>query len=128
MKTEYFDNIESELIYDGRQSYDGVYLNGYEMGVKISVNTFRLEVDFLSPHPKCWPERAEWACIDPDGLRYFTTVEPVLDEPEAGWTINLSYALVNRDGEYGTKVELPRGVDWRLCKWSREEARAIWGK
>lgn len=75
--------------------------------------------DALAPTPKMWanaPEWAQWYVIDADESARWFEIEPTHDDGE--WKV------------YGTShvkfydvIELPLGIDWRLCKWSREGAK-----
>lgn len=68
----------------------------------------------LAPTPEMWadaPEWAQWYTIDPNGDAWLDK-----DEPSTGmreWkTYSDEYVVIHT-------VNLPIGIDWRLCKWQR---------
>lgn len=67
--------------------------------------------DALAPD---WDElshgNAEWYVIEPNGDAYWCPYEPTMK----------GYTWTNEDTVLYDHVDLPLGIDWRLCKWSRE--------
>lgn len=57
---------------------------------------------------------AEWYVIEPNGDAYWCPYEPTIK----------GYTWTNEDTVLYDHVDLPRGIDWRLCKWQRPEVTA----
>ena len=81
--------------------------------------------DALAPDWSQAPDGAQWYTIDADGVATFFDVEPewemfewVIDwrsDPDAPSYPNEPLILD------APKIDVPIGVDWRLCKWQRPE-------
>jgi hypothetical protein len=69
----------------------------------------------LAPDWADAPEWAQWYTIDMDGFAYWRVSEPVFDK--------LAWKHTNR-WERTASVDLPVGIDSRLCKWQRPEVTA----
>jgi len=84
--------------------------------------------DALAPDWSQAPDGAQWYAIDADGVATFFDVEPewemfewVIDwrsDPDAPSYPNEPLILD------APKIDVPLGVDWRLCKWQRLEEAA----
>jgi hypothetical protein len=74
--------------------------------------------DALAPNWNDAPEWAQWSAVHGNGLRYWFQVEPKYSHGFTGW--NHKAKRMSLDDE----VELPFGLDWRLCKWQRPEVAA----
>lgn len=77
------------------------------------------EYDALAPTPKDWAvyPNAMWYVIEINGDALWFEDEPQHNGwrwTNADWFNDVGY-------EHGRKVDLPEGVDPRLCKWSRPE-------
>ena len=64
------------------------------------------------------PDDAKWYTIDANGAATWSEEEPFFSSagkfPETFWDVNGDYHVVREP------ANLPLGIDWRLCKWSRE--------
>ena len=68
----------------------------------------------LAPDWADAPEWAKWCVIHANGLQYWEPErEPFASCGAVGW--------VSQDArnEFYRELELPIGIDWRLCKWQR---------
>ena len=91
--------------------------------------------DALAPKPDEWPDGAQWYAIDADGVATFFDVEPEWDSSGFGarmfeWVIDWrsdpdapSYPNEPLILD-APKIDVPIGIDWRLCKWQRPEVAA----
>lgn len=76
--------------------------------------------DALAPDWADAPEWAQWFAIDPNGDGFWFHDEPKANEwrwTNGDWFRDVGY-------EKGRRVNIPLGVDWRLCKWQRPEVTA----
>ena len=76
--------------------------------------------DALAPKPDAWWGDAQWFVIDPNGDCFWFHDEPKANEwrwTNDDWFRDVGY-------EKGRRVNIPLGVDWRLCKWQRPEVAA----
>ena len=76
--------------------------------------------DALAPDGSMWPDWAQWVTIFDNGKLVWWELEP-----EARIMPNGEYAWTEQEGRMGRARSeqlspLPLGIDWRLCKWSRE--------
>jgi hypothetical protein len=76
--------------------------------------------DKLCPKPSEFPEGFGWYAIEPDGEAHFIKVKPNLYDD--------SWIEINAGVKAHKVVELPLGLDWRLCCWSLEDAKRIDGE
>lgn len=91
-----------------------------------AVDSIVVEYAALAPDWKRAPEWARWFCIEPGegygtGFARWWAHEPVLNGKE--WTPSIVL-----EGGYSATlffgfVDLPLGIDWRLCKWQRPEVQ-----
>ena len=70
--------------------------------------------DALAPDWSNAPGWAQWYAIDVGGDAYWWE-----DEPDCGFLQWLS----NDEFCEAKTVDLPIGIDWRLCKWQRPEVK-----
>ena len=70
--------------------------------------------DALAPKPDAWPDGAEWYTIDAENQCYWHIDEPAL----------FDWAWDSNGLDWAGFVDIPLGVDWRLCKWQRPEVAA----
>lgn len=74
--------------------------------------------DALAPDWAAAPEWAQWYAVDADGAAHWCDEKPsrILgmsewwDEDHRRWSLD-------------KQVDLPSGIDWRLCIWRRPEAQ-----
>ena len=69
----------------------------------------------LAPTPEMWaaaPETTQWYTLDANG-RYSAY------ESEPHWTPNEPDEWEYTQRWIGQHIDIPLGVDWRLCKWQR---------
>lgn len=82
----------------------------------------RHEYNALAPDWEHAPEWAQWFCIEPGGMygagftRWWAH-EPVLNGKE--WTPTIVLEGGYSATCFAGSIELPLGIDWRLCKWQR---------
>lgn len=74
--------------------------------------------DALAPDWSQAPEWAQWCAVVPGGRALWSETPLVLLPEGDGWTDEDAIGLWSRAGWI---VDLPLGVDWRLCKWQRPE-------
>lgn len=75
--------------------------------------------DALAPDWENAPDWAQWYAIDASGSAGMFGQEPEIEDHM--WVIEWT-----EESELPVEamtVELPLGIDWRLCKWSRPEAK-----
>ena len=79
------------------------------------------EYDALAPDWSRAPDDARWYTIDANGAATWSDEEPFFSSagkfPETFWDVNGEYHTENKP------ISLPLGIDWRLCKWQRPEAK-----
>ena len=73
------------------------------------------EYDALAPDWANAPDWAQWYAIDADGERRWFEEEPTVMKAHGMWN---AYGSDLLDVEAWNEVD--EGIDWRLCKWSRE--------
>ena len=77
--------------------------------------------DALAPDWASAPDDARWYTIDANGQATWSQAEPFIPNagayPDTFWDADGEYYVVQ------SVVILPLGIDWRLCKWSREGAK-----
>ena len=77
--------------------------------------------DALAPDWANAPDDAKWYTIDANGQATWSQEEPFIPNasayPDTFWDADGEYYVVQN------VVTLPLGIDWRLCKWSREVTR-----
>lgn len=71
--------------------------------------------DALAPDWAQAPPDAHRAVIMPNGDGYWSRSEPEVHDFEAEWI------FAPADADRWREDPLPRGVDWRLCCWARDE-------
>ena len=69
----------------------------------------------LAPDWDTLPLYVTWYAIDADGTGRYRDYEPYISYEERRW-----YGIAFSGH---TKVNLPFGVDWRLCKWQRPQVQ-----
>ena len=79
--------------------------------------------DALAPDWANAPDGAQWVTIFDNGKLVYWECEPAPRIMPRG-----EYAWIEKDGRTGmARAEqvnpLPLGIDWRLCKWQRPEAK-----
>jgi hypothetical protein len=67
--------------------------------------------DALAPKPDAWPDGAQWYTIDAENQCYWHIDEPAL----------FDWAWDSNGLDWAGFVDIPLGIDWRLCKWQRPE-------
>ena len=70
----------------------------------------------LAPDWSKFSDDVQWYTIDCDGNVMVSDVEPEIEHTE--WLVDID--CISREAGV---VTLPIGIDWRLCKWSREGAK-----
>lgn len=91
--------------------------DGAALDAKNHVRNVVAEYDALAPDWNRAPKYAKHYAIDADGAEAWYRSDPFLSTAigeETFWQASGDYK------ETGKIVKLPIGVDWRLCKWSRE--------
>ena len=82
--------------------------------------------DALAPDWSSAPEWARWCAIDVNGQRVYYEIEPIPDTWNSEWRFSPEVIEVARhelqSDEMGF-VDLPIGIDWRLCVWQRPPAQ-----
>jgi len=78
--------------------------------------------DSLCPKPSEFPKDFGWYAIEPDGEAHFIKVKPNLYDDS--WIEMLE---VNAGVTAYKVITLPFGLDWRLCLWSIDDAKRIYG-
>jgi hypothetical protein len=69
--------------------------------------------DALAPKDNEWPDDAQWYTIDASGVSIWHTASPSFDMTFYNWR--------SMTGWREKVIDLPLGVDWRLCIWKRPE-------
>lgn len=75
--------------------------------------------DALAPDWAQAPDGAQWYVISANGQAWWCGFEPTIFE--ARW-IFVSEAIVEAF-RFDKSIQLPFGIDWRLCIWQRPEAQ-----
>lgn len=70
--------------------------------------------DALAPDWSQAPEDAQWYTIDAENQRCWHINEPAL----------FDWAWDSNGMDWAGFIDVPLGVDWRLCKWQRPEVAA----
>ena len=73
--------------------------------------------DALAPNWANAPDWAQWYCVDASGDAQWTQKEPEASDGTTGWIFGTAW----EDAAGPNGIDLPLGIDWRLCKWSRPE-------
>ncbi len=73
------------------------------------------EYNALAPDWDESPDKAVWCAIHANGLQYWFDAEPVTTDGYNGWHNKSAW------NDFYREMELPLGIDWRLCKWQRPE-------
>ena len=73
--------------------------------------------DALAPDWANAPDWAQWYCVDASGDAQWTQKEPEASDGTTGWIFGTAW----EDAAGPNGIDLPLGIDWRLCKWSRPE-------
>ena len=92
--------------------------DGAALDAMTYVRNVVLSYDALAPDWDSAPEWAQWYTIDANGEAAWSKDEPTAIEHWASMWGPIAVRLHN-----APIVTLPLGVDWRLCKWSREAAQ-----
>lgn len=75
--------------------------------------------DTLAPDWANAPEWAQFYVVVPGGRAFWSETELEILPEGDGWRDKDEIGLLSLAG----LVDLPLGIDWRLCKWSREVTR-----
>lgn len=78
------------------------------------LDALRQQYNALAPDWAQAPVWAQWYTIDMDGFAYWRVSEPVFD--------TLAWKHTSR-WERTVSVDLPVGIDSRLCKWQRPQVQ-----
>ena len=94
--------------------------DGAALDAKNHVRNVVAAYDALAPDWANAPDWAQWVTLFDNGKFVWWELEP-----ESRIMPNGQYAWTEQDGRMGMAKSgqvspLPIGIDWRLCKWSRE--------
>lgn len=107
-------NILEDLKND--QDYDVFQLSEYKVGYNQALEDIQDKYDSLCPKPSEFGDRNATECWALYPIR----------------TLDYSYLRFNKgENSKGTEFaidKIPLGLDYRLCVWSIEDAKRIWGK
>lgn len=81
----------------------------------VAVRQMLAAYDALAPDWDESPDNAVWCAIHANGLQYWFDAEPVTTDGYNGWHNRSAW------NDFYREMELPLGIDWRLCKWQRPE-------
>ncbi len=77
----------------------------------VNIDDLIAAYDALAPKPDAWPDGAQWYTIDAENQCYWHIDEPAL----------FDWAWDSNGLDWAGFVDIPLGIDWRLCKWQRPE-------
>jgi hypothetical protein len=123
MKLNY-QKIREEILQSAHvdEADNSVLLGGLSLEV-ILKEAIQAEYDALCPKPSEFPEGFSWYAIETYGHTYFMKVKPNLYD--YCW---IQVHEVNASVKAHKVVKIPFGIDWRLCRYSLEDAKRIHGE
>ena len=105
-----FDDIVNVYVYSSCEARQE------QIDAMSSLMSLYAQYEALAPDWTQAPEWAQWCAIHANGLQYFyDKTEPIAGPGYTGWG-----GMFQRNDFY-RELELPLGIDWRLCKWQRPE-------
>jgi len=100
------------------------HVEDYKAGWHECLKELQAEYDALCPKPSEFMFGYEWYTIDHDGSPYWSKEKPEITKHGMMY---MSWGAP--ESIYGRgDVTIPLGLDWRLCCWSIEDAKRIWGE
>jgi hypothetical protein len=99
---------------------EGMRLTKHRTSYNEALDHIQAEYDKLCPRVEEFRNGCKFATIDPDGEIIFHINKPTI---VSGW-----YSEPYPEYEPPHNVDFPLGLDWRLCRWSLDDAKRIWGE
>lgn len=114
------NNIFEKLKVDMEDEISDLpYYRYYRLGYNQTIEDIQAEYNKLCPKPSEFPDEYKWLSIDADGQTLFWVTKP---ESSCDCWSNITSKVF-----YPKDIEIPLGIDWRLCCWSIEDAKQIHG-
>lgn len=106
-------------IFEKLKIPEGMRLTKQRTSYNEAFEAIQAEYDKLCPRPSEFPNGYEWFSIDADGQGLYWATKP---EISCDCWINVTSRLF-----YPKDIQIPVGLDWRLCRWSIDDAKRIHG-